>query len=91
LLEQGANVDVLSEKILIKLFVSYNLQIRKITPRLSSLLLKTNFVKKSCKLSMGNKILSRYREKILSSLVILMYHLYYRPNGPGFLQAIEQV
>ena len=91
LLEQGADVDVLSEKNLIEVFTSYDLQIKKITPRLSSLLLKIKLVKKSCKISTGNKILSRYREKILSSLVILMYHLYYRPNGPGFLQAIEQV
>ena len=91
LLERGADVDVLSEKNLIKVFTCYDLQIKKTTPRLSSLLLKIKLVKKSCKISTGNKILSRYREKILSSLVILMYHLYYRPNGPGFLQAIEQV
>ena len=91
LLEQRADSDRLSEKILIKLFTSYDLQIKKITPRLSPLLLKIKLVGKSDKMSMRNKILSTYRKKIISSLVILMYHLYYRPNGPGFLQAIEQV
>jgi len=75
---------------LIKLFMSYDLQIKKITPRLSSLFLKIKPVKKSDKASMRNKIILTYREKILSSLVILMYRLYYRPSGPGFLQAIEE-
>ena len=90
LLKQGANSDRLSQKVLIKLLTTYNLQIKKITPRLSKLLLKIKLVKKSDKASMRNKILLTYRGKIVSSLVILVYHLYYRPTGPGFFQAIEQ-
>jgi len=91
LVEQGADVDRLSQTILIEVFTSYDLQIKKITPRLSSLLLKTKLVKKSDKESERNKILSTYKKKIVSSLIILMYHLYYRPSGPGFFQAIEQI
>jgi len=91
LLERGADSDILSEQKLAKLFTSYDLHIKKITPRLSSLLLKIKLVKKSAQTSTKNKILSRYKEKIVSSLVILMYRLYYRPSGPGFFQAIEQV
>jgi len=91
LLEQGADSDIISEQKLVKLFISYDLQIKKITPQLSSLLLKINLVKKPCQASTRNKILSTYSEKIVSSLVILMYRLYYRPSGPGFFQAIEQV
>ena len=90
LLEQGADSDILSQKVLIKLLTTYDLQIKKITPRLSKLLLKIDLVKKSYKASARNRILSTYRGKIVSSLVILMYHLYYRPTGPGFFQAIEQ-
>jgi len=91
LLERGADSDRLSEKILIEVFTSYDLQIEKITPRLSSLLLKINLVKKPCQASTRKEIVSTYKKKIVSSLVILMYHLYYRPSGPGFFQAIEQV
>ena len=90
LLEQGADSDILSQKVLIKLLTTYDLQIKKITPRLSKLLLKMDLVKKSHKTSARNRILLTYRGKIVSSLVILMYHLYYRPTGPGFFQAIEQ-
>jgi len=90
LLEQGANVDVLSENFLIELSRSYDMQIKKITPRLSSLLLKIKLVKKFDQASTRNKILSTYKKKVVSSLVILMYHLYYRPSGPGFFQAIEE-
>ena len=90
LLEQGADFDILSEQKLVKLFISYDLQIKKITPQLSSLLLKINLVKKPCQASTRNKILSTYRGKLASSLIILMYHLYYRPSGPGFFQAIEE-
>jgi len=91
LLEQEADPDNLSEEFLNRLLTSYDLQIKKITPRLSSLLLKIKLLKKSDKMSTRNKILSTYRKKVISSLVILMYHLYYRPSGPGFFQAIEQV
>ena len=91
LVEQGADVDRLSQTILIEVFTSYDLQIKKITPRLSSLLLKTKLVKKSDKESERNKILSTYKKKIVSSLIILMYHLYYLPSGPGFFQAIEEI
>ena len=90
LVEQGADSDRLSQKVLIKLLTTYDLQIKKITPRLSKLLLKIDLVKKSYKTSARNRILLTYRGKIVSSLVILMYHLYYRPTGPGFFQAIEQ-
>ena len=91
LLEQGADSDILSEQKLVKLFISYGLRVGRITPRLSSLLLKINLVKKPCQASTRNEILSTYKKKIVSSLVILMYHLYYRPSGPGFFQAIEQI
>jgi len=91
LLERGADSDRLSRRFLIKLFTSYDLQTEKITPRLFSLLLKINFVKKPYKMSTRNKILSTYKKKVVSSLIILMYHLYYRPSGPGFFQAIEQI
>jgi len=40
---------------------------------------------------MRNKTLSTYKKRVLSSLGILMYHLYYRPTGPGFFQAIGQI
>ena len=90
LLEQGADSDRISEKILNQVFTSYDLQIKKITPRLSSLLLKIKSVKQPYKKSTRNKILSTYKEKVLSSLIILMYRLYYRPSGPGFFQAIEE-
>ena len=90
LLEQGADSDLVSKKKLIELFTSYNLQVRKLTPRLSSLLLKIKSVKKPYKISVRNKILSTYKEKVASSLVILMYRLYYRPSGLGFFQAIEE-
>ena len=90
LLEQGANSDRISEKILIEVFTSHDLQIKKLTPRLSSLLLKIKSVKKSYKTFLRNKIISSYKERVASLLVILTYHLYYRPSGPGFFQAIEE-
>jgi len=91
LLEYGADSNLITEPMLVKLFVSYDLQITKVTPRLTSLLLKINLVKNSHQISTRNTILSSYRKQVLSSLVILMYHLYYRPSGPGFFQAIEQI
>jgi len=84
LVEKGADSDRLSEEMIVNLFASYDLQVKKITPRLLSLLLKTKFLRKLYKKSTGNK-------KIFFSLVILMYRLYYRPGGPGFFQAIEQI
>ena len=86
LLEQGAESDRVSKQLLVKLFVTCDLRIGKITPRLTSLLLG---IEKENKISMRNKILSTYKKKFLSSLIILMYHFYYRPSGPGFFQAIE--
>jgi len=68
-----------------------DLQVKKITPRLLSLLLKIKLVKKPHATYTRNKMLSTYRKQVVSSLVILTYHLYYRPNGPGFFQAIEQI
>ena len=91
LLEHGADSDTLAEYFLNNLLMLYDLHIKKITPRLSSLLLKIKLVKKFDQASTRNKILSTYKKKIVSSLIILMYHLYYRPSGPGFFQAIEQV
>jgi len=91
LLEQGADFDILSEQKLVKLFISYDLQITPLTPRLVSLLLKIDLVKKHCKVAARNKVLSTYKKKLLTTLVILMYHLYYRPSGPGFFQAIGQI
>jgi len=91
LVEQGADSDLITEPILVKLFTTYDPQVTKITPRLSSLLLKIKFIKKPHKTSTRNKILSTYSKQVVSSLVILMYHLYYRPSGPGFFQAIEQI
>jgi len=91
LVERGADPDKISSEILIKLLTSYSVQIGKITPRLLSLFLKIKLVKKAYKISARNRILSAYKEKIVSSLVILMYHLYYRPRGPGFFQAVEQI
>ena len=91
LLERGADFDQITEEMLVELFLSYDLQIKKITPRLASLLLKMDSVKNPCKISTRNTILSTYKKKVLSSFVILMYHLYYRPSGPGFFQAIGQI
>ena len=91
LLEQGGDSNLVSEEMLIKLFTSYDLKIAKDIPRLTSLLLKIDLVKKSYQISTRNKMLSTYKKKVLTSLVVLMYHLYYRPSGPGFFQAIEAV
>ena len=91
LLEHGADSNLVSEEMLIKLFTSYDLKIRKNIPRLTSLLLKQDLLKKSYEISMRNKILSAYKKKVLSSLGVLMCRLYYRPSGPGFFQAIEQI
>jgi len=91
LLEQGADSDLIIEEMLVNLFISYDLQIAKITPRLASLLLKFDLAKKSYQISTRNKILSTYKKKVLSSLVILMYRLYYRPSGRGFFQAIGSI
>ena len=87
--ERGADLDRLSEEILIELFTSYDLQIKKITPRLLSLIIKTISVEKVYKMSTRNKILSSYRKQVFSSLTILMYRLYYRPSGPAFFQVVE--
>jgi len=76
---------------LVELFTSYDLQIATNIPRLTSLLLKIDLVKKSYQIRMRNKTLSTYKKRVLSSLGILMYHLYYRPTGPGFFQAIGQI
>jgi len=91
LLERGADFDQITEEMLVELFASYDLQIKKITPCLKPLLLKMDSVKNPCKISTRNKILSTYKKKILSFLIILMYHLYYRPSGPGFFRAIRQI
>jgi len=76
---------------LVRLFTSYDLQIPKNIPRLTSLLLKIDLIKKSYQIRMRNKILSTYKKKVLSSLDILMYRLYYRPSGPGFFRAIGHI
>jgi len=76
---------------LVRLFISYDLKITKNIPRLTSLLLKIDLVKKSYRIPRRNEILSTYKKKVLSSLSTLMYHLYYRPSGPGFFQAIGQI
>jgi len=76
---------------LVELFTSYDLQIPKNIPRLTSLLLKIDLVKKSYQMSKRKEILSTYKKRVLSPLGILMYHLYYRPSGPGFFQAIGQI
>ena len=91
LLEQEADSNLVSKEMLIKLLTSYDLQIKKITSRLTSLLLKIDLVKKFYQISVRNKILSAYKKKIISSLGILIYRLYYRPSGPGFFQAIGQI
>ena len=90
LVEQGADSDKISSENLNKLLTSHDLQFKKITPRLSSSLLKINLVKKPYQASTRKEILSKYKKQVLSSLVILMYRLYYRPSGPGFFRAIEQ-
>ena len=91
LLERGADSNLITRQMLVELFTSYDLQIPKNIPRLTSLLLKIDLVKKSYQIRMRNEILSTYKKKVLSSLGILMYHLYYRPSGPGFFQAIGQI
>jgi len=91
LLEQGADSDLITERMLVKLFASYDLRIATNIPRLTSLLLKIDLVKNSYQTRVRNKTLSTYKKKVLSSLAILMYHLYYRPSGPGFFQAIGQI
>jgi len=88
LLEQGADSNLINEQMLVELFTSYDLQITKNIPRLTSLLLKIDLLKKSYQIHVRSKKLSTYKKKVLSSLVILMYRLYYRPSGPGFFQAI---
>ena len=91
LLERGADSNLITERMLVRLFTSYDLQIATNTPRLISLLLKIDLVKKSYQIRMRNKTLSTYKKRVLSPLGILMYHLYYRPSGPGFFQAIGQI
>ena len=91
LLERGADSNLITERMLVELFRSYDLQIPKNIPRLTSLLLKIDLLKKSYQIRMRNETLSTYKKKVLSSLVILMYRLYYRPSGPGFFQAIGQI
>ena len=89
LLEQGADSDRIYREDLIKFFTSYDLQIEKITPRLSSIILKIKCLNTPCKKSRRNKILSSYKKKMIFSLFILMYRIYYRPGGPGYFRAIE--
>jgi len=88
LLEQGADSNLITEQMLVRLFTSYDLQITKNIPRLTSLLLKIDLVKKSYQIRVRNKKYQLIRKKIISSLVILIYHLYYLPTGPAFFQAI---
>jgi len=91
LTEQGGNSNLITEQMSIKLFTSYDLKIKKITPCLTSLFLKTDLVKKSNQISMRREILSTYKRKVLSSLDILMIHFYYCPSDPGFFQAIGRI
>ena len=94
LLEQGADSNLITKKMLVRLFTSYDLQIATNIPRLTSLLLKIDLVKNSYQVCVRNKILSTYKKKVLLSLSILMYHLYHlyhRPSSPDFFQAIGQI